>query len=73
MERAKFPTVPETTIDPLHIFRLWYVAERRKLPPIPSKTEKKGAWNFDAKEPKEKPHRSPVEETRSRFSTRCFS
>jgi hypothetical protein len=40
MERAKFPTVPETAIDPLQ----WNVAERGKKYAIPSKTGgKKGA------------------------------
>lgn len=38
-----------------------------------TETEKKGAWNFHAKEQKEKQHRRPVEEARSRFNTRCFS
>lgn len=46
MERAKFPTVPETTIDPLlvhfpYVVGMWLSVEN--YPPIPSKTEKKGA------------------------------
>lgn len=46
-----------------NIFRMWYVAERRKLPPIPSKTEKKG---LEISTPKNK-KRSSIEGQQKRL------